>query len=149
MGTSHRRKLISNHIFQEDLDIVAVQETIKQDFEDWELKEMAANKVLAWNWIPARGHFGGLALGVNLDTFEVEETRCLHYSLWVLVRNRLTNFRYWVVDVYGPAQHEFSADFISELSDVCSSELFLSSWVGISTLSGAIEIGIGVWVIKT
>lgn len=47
VGTSHRRKLIANHILQEDLDIVVIQETIKHDFKDWELKEMAANKVLA------------------------------------------------------------------------------------------------------
>lgn len=35
LGKSYRRNLVRNHILQEDVDIVALQETIKQDFEDW------------------------------------------------------------------------------------------------------------------
>lgn len=85
------------------MDIIALQETIKQDFCDRELKEMASNKVLLWHWIPARGHSGGLAVGVNSELLEIEQTRVLQHSLWVLVRNRITNFRYWVANVYGPA----------------------------------------------
>jgi hypothetical protein len=61
-------------------------------------------------------------VGVNPEFLEIEHTKYLQYSLWVLVRNRLTNFRYWVVDVYGPAHHDSSADFILELSDTCSQE---------------------------
>lgn len=94
MGTSHRRNLIAKHVFQEDLDIVAIQETIKQDFSDGELKEMSGNKVLVWHWIPARGHSGGLAMGVNADLLEIEQTKFLQYSIWTLIRNRLSNFRF-------------------------------------------------------
>lgn len=77
---------------------------------------------MVWFWIPARGHSGGLAVGINSDLFEIEQSMMLQYSIWVLVRNRTTNFRFWVVDIYGPAQHELSADFISEISEVCSKE---------------------------
>ena len=35
---------MKEHVLQESLDLVALQETIKQDFEDWELKEMSGNK---------------------------------------------------------------------------------------------------------
>lgn len=122
VGKSHRRKLVANHVLQEDLDVVAIQETIKLDFEDGELKEMAGNKAMAWHWIPANGHLGGLAVGVNTDMCEIEDTKYLQYSLWVLIRNRLSNFRYWVVDIYGPAQHEYSEDFILELTNTCSLE---------------------------
>lgn len=122
VGKAHRRKMVANHVLREDLDIVALQETIKQDFTDGELKEMARNKVLAWHWIPARGHSGGLAVGINTELFEIEEAKILQHSMWILVRNRMSNFRYWVVNVYGPAQHNFSTDFISELSDMCATE---------------------------
>lgn len=57
---------------------------------------MVGNKIFTWLWIPARGHSGGLAMGVNHEFLEVEHTKYLQYSLWVLVRNRLTNIRYWV-----------------------------------------------------
>lgn len=46
LGKAHRRALIKNHILQENLDIVAIQETIKQDFQDWELKKMSGNREL-------------------------------------------------------------------------------------------------------
>ncbi|RLN23448.1 hypothetical protein C2845_PM07G29970 [Panicum miliaceum] len=35
------------------------------------------------------------------------------------LRNRLTNFRWSMVVVYGPAQHEHSEDFLEELGEVC------------------------------
>ena len=44
LGKSNRRDLVKKHVLQESLDLVALQETIKQDFEDWELKEMSGNK---------------------------------------------------------------------------------------------------------
>jgi exonuclease III len=38
LGKSHRRNWVKEHIILEDLDIVALQETIKHDFSDYELK---------------------------------------------------------------------------------------------------------------
>lgn len=144
VGKPHRRKLVANHVLQDDLDVVAIQETIKQDCNDKVLKDMAGNKNLLWLWTPARGHFGGMALGINSDLLEIEQSRSLHYSVWALVRNRLSNFRFWVVCVYGPAQHELSADFILELSDMCST-VELPVVMGVtSILLETIEIEIGV-----
>ena len=40
LGSSHRRKLVRNHILQENFDVVALQETIKQSFEVSEFREM-------------------------------------------------------------------------------------------------------------
>lgn len=48
LGTAHRRGFIRNHVIQEDLDIVAIQETIKQDFKDSKLKELAGNQDFSW-----------------------------------------------------------------------------------------------------
>lgn len=41
---AYRRSLMKNHVIQEDLDVVALQETIKQDFDDLELKDRAGNR---------------------------------------------------------------------------------------------------------
>jgi hypothetical protein len=41
-----------------------------------------------------------------------------HYISMVL-RSRLSNVKWELINVYGPAQHNFSADFISELSRKC------------------------------
>lgn len=118
LGKPYRRGLVRNHILQEDIHIFGLQETIKQDFSNGELKEMSGNRVFQWFWILAKGHSGGLALGINSKNFEVEDV-C---SIAALVRNRRTNFRFWVVNVYGPAQHEFSAKFVRDISSFCSRE---------------------------
>jgi exonuclease III len=148
VGKSHRKKLVANHVFLEDLDVVAIQETIKQDFTDGELKEMARNKAMVWHWTPAIGHSGGLAVGVNSDIFEIEDTKLLQYSLWILIRNRMSNFRFWVVDIYGPAQHKHSKNFILELSNCCVVETLPVVLGAISTSLGAIMIGTKVKVIR-
>jgi exonuclease III len=85
---SHRRGMILNHILQEDLDVVAVQETIKLDFLDKELKEMSGTSIFNWFWIPAKGHSGGLLLGVKDDSYEVEDVNKAKFFLGVLVRHR-------------------------------------------------------------
>lgn len=131
LGTPHRRGFVTNHILQEDLDIVALQETIKQDFSDQELREMAGNQDLNWTWSPARGHSRGLVVGIKTELFEIEQEEVSDTFIRILIRNRMmlkkirnriTNFRYWVVNVYGHAHHEFSGDFISELSSFCEKE---------------------------
>ena len=94
---------MTNHILNENLDLVALQETIKQGFEDWELKELAGNIDFKWLWIPARGHSGGMIMGVRAESFEVEDSVFENFFTGVLVRNRVTNYRYWVINVYGPA----------------------------------------------
>lgn len=82
---------------------MGIQETIKQDFSDGELKGLAGTVDFAWKWIPAKGHSGGLILGVKMDSFEIEHWELASYFLGCLVRNRLTNFRFWIITVYGPA----------------------------------------------
>jgi hypothetical protein len=114
--------LVKDHILLEKLDIVALQETIKLDFDDWELKEMAGNKDFSWRWSPARGHSGGTILGIRNDDFEIEQVESAAYFLATQIRNRITNFRFWVVNIYGPTEHENYGDFLQELSDLCGKE---------------------------
>ena len=121
MGKSSRRSLVKDHIISDSLEVVALQETIKQNFEDWELRELAGNQDFSWFWSPSKGHSGGMMIGINLGNLEVEDQVYETYFMGVLVRNRNTNHRYWVINVYGPAQHNFSNIFLQELSSFCSS----------------------------
>jgi exonuclease III len=43
LGKAYRRSLVKNHVIQ-DLDVIALQETIKQDFDDLELKDIVGNR---------------------------------------------------------------------------------------------------------
>jgi hypothetical protein len=95
--------------------LVAIQETIKHDFSDLELKELARNKDFGWFWVPARGHSGCLLTSVNVEDFEIEQTHYGTFFLGVLIRNRSTNYKFWVLNIYGPAHHNISEEFIQEV----------------------------------
>lgn len=122
LGKVYRRHWVKDHILTEDLDVVALQETIKQDFSDLELKDMARNKDFVWDWVPTRGHSGGLLTGINNENFELEQSAFGSFFLASLIRDRKTNHRFWVLNIYGPAQHHLSADFLKELHDFCVNE---------------------------
>jgi hypothetical protein len=65
-----------------------------------------------WHWTPAKGHSRGLLLGVKEVSYEVEEVNLAAHFIGCLVRDRLSNFRFWVLNVYGPAQHDLFAAFV-------------------------------------
>jgi len=64
-----------------------------------------------------------LITGVKSDSLKIEDSVVEDYFLGVLVRHRMSNFRFWIINVYGPAQHEFPLDFIQGLSRFCTDEL--------------------------
>jgi hypothetical protein len=53
-------------------------------------------------------------MGVRTESFEIEDSVLENYFMGLLVRNRVTNFRFWVLNIYGPAQHNLSDDFIQK-----------------------------------
>lgn len=70
--------------------------------------------------MPTRGHSGGLLTGVRIDVLEVEDSHLGSSFLAVLVRNRCSNHRFWVINIYGPAQHALSSGFLDEVRGFCS-----------------------------
>lgn len=86
-------------------------------------------------------------MGVKIDKFEVEQEEVSGSFIGMLVRNRMTNFRFWVINVYGPAQHEFLADFISDITSFCEKESLPLILGGILISLGIIERGTRVMVI--
>lgn len=83
---------------------------------------MAGPNDFKWFWGPARGHSRGLITGVKLDEFEIEQDFSDTFFLALLVRNKKTNYRFWIINVYGPAQHNLSEDFLQSLRDFCDNQ---------------------------
>ena len=71
-GQDGRRQQLRDYMREEDVDIVGLQETIRQDFSIPELQGLSRHKFV-WHWLPANGHSGGILLGVKDDTFEVDD----------------------------------------------------------------------------
>ena len=75
-----RRGQVREYIFNEKVDIVGLQETVKHDFADHELCELAGGANFTWFWLAAKGKSGGILLGVKVDSLEVE-----NHEIWNLV----------------------------------------------------------------
>lgn len=59
-GSRSRRRQVREYIEEHNLEVVGLQETIKETFTDAELHDMAGNKDFSWIWSPAQGRSGGL-----------------------------------------------------------------------------------------
>lgn len=53
-GSAARKGQIKDYIIKERIDIIGLQETIKQDFSDNELNDIGGNHSFHWSWLPAR-----------------------------------------------------------------------------------------------
>jgi hypothetical protein len=56
---------------------------------------------------------------IKEETYEVEEVELGEYFISMVLRSRLANVIWELITMYGPAQHNLSIDFISELSRKC------------------------------
>jgi exonuclease III len=120
LGKAARHRQTRDYISQERIDIIGIQETIKSDFSDKELADIAGGVSFSWVWLEAKGKSGGILVGVKRDPFELEDHVIREFSIQITIRNRMTNLRWDLVTVYGPAHHELSDAFILELDDICS-----------------------------
>ena len=58
-GQEGRRCQLISYLRDEDVDIVGLQEMIRQDFSVTELESLSGHK-FSWHWLPATGHSGGI-----------------------------------------------------------------------------------------
>jgi hypothetical protein len=58
-------------------------------------------------------------MGIKEDSYEMEDTDIGDFYVSMVVRQRAPNYRWEMVIVYGPVQHDKSRDFIAELSRKC------------------------------
>jgi exonuclease III len=107
---------IRDLLAREHLDIVGLQETIKRDFSQADLRSIDPQGKFAWHSLPALGHSGGILVGVNEDTFEAIAWTEGRFFLRVDILQLATNTTWTVFVVYGPADHRLSDKFLGELS---------------------------------
>ena len=70
-GVPGRRTLLKDNIRKHKIDVICLQETIRQSFSDQELHSLEVGDLFFWCWIPATGHSGGILLGVRDSLFEL------------------------------------------------------------------------------
>jgi endonuclease/exonuclease/phosphatase family metal-dependent hydrolase len=116
-GQSGRRTQFRDFIRKEQLNIIFLQETIRQDFTDQELRGLVNGELFHWHWRAAAGHSGGMLLGVKDETIEVGTIDQGPFFLSATVLHRESKFKFNFVGVYGPADHARSASFLTNLEN--------------------------------
>jgi hypothetical protein len=106
---------IAHCINDRNLDFVAISETGRRDFSQTLLDHLSGGVEFEWTSQPPRGRSSGILLGVRVDTMEVLDRSAGDYHIKLHIRNRVDNFIWSLVAVYGAAQDEFKADFLHEV----------------------------------
>jgi exonuclease III len=113
-----RRTQLKDYLRKEKIDIICLQETIKTEFTDQELRSIEPGETFHWNWVPAVGHSGGLLLGVKDfkdSLFEVGSINSGQFFISALVYHREAKFKFEIIGMYGHADHARSEVFLNEL----------------------------------
>jgi hypothetical protein len=102
------------------VDGICLQETIKSDFTVWDLTSLCEGESYEWSWTAASGHSGGTLTGVNTAVASVVgKDHGSFFSSLVLV-SREDNFKWELINVYGPVQNERKLEFIQEMNQKIS-----------------------------
>jgi hypothetical protein len=83
---------------------------------------LASGADIQWYCVPPLGRSGGILVGINAESLSVQDVivgdRCAKFY----VTNKIDNFKWVIVVVYGAAQDEHKADFLAELVRLCENE---------------------------
>jgi exonuclease III len=100
---------------EHNLDIIAVLETKRNDYNTPELAHFCANRNFSRNWSPTRGRAGGILLGINMEKFDVQGVVLNDFYTKVNLKNKVDSFEWGLIVVYGAAQDEDKNRFLQEL----------------------------------
>ena len=125
-----RKKCIEDTIIPLKVDYIGFQETKKESFSAYFLKNVIGNRNFYWNYLPANGSAGGILVGVNAYIFDIISWEIKSFSVSVIVKIRKNEIIVRFTTVYGSPYEEGKHAFISELH-----ELFVN-WDGPAIMGG-------------
>jgi exonuclease III len=70
-GWRGHRTILKEYLSLHKIDMVFLQETVKQEFTDTGLRSLEVGEKFFWWWLPANGHSGGMLTRVRDSIFEV------------------------------------------------------------------------------
>jgi exonuclease III len=104
LGGKGRRRQLKERVDINRVDIICLQETMKENFTIAELRGLASGQSFSSNWAASTGHSGGTLLGDkqgDIDATDINEGK---YYLSISIENKKDKFKWEIVNVYGPVQ---------------------------------------------
>jgi hypothetical protein len=112
-------RYISDAVNEFNLDFIGVMETGKQDMSQSNLSRLTGGAEFVWHCLPPRGRSRGILLGVRRDIFDLTLMVEGEFFVKFHLNNRVDNFKWILMAVYGPAQEDFKTAFLTELVRTC------------------------------
>jgi hypothetical protein len=94
-----------------------------EDCEDRLIRNFDANQDYLWLWNPSKGKSRGILVGVRKEFYDVCSFKQGDFMLQVNLWDKQNKVKRNLLVVYGAAKEENKINFLSELSQFCSSNL--------------------------
>jgi exonuclease III len=114
MNSTHKHNILHDLIVFHKINIVAIQETKKQDFTKKMLGSIA-NRFDIWVTLPSVGMSGGILVGCDSSQFLLEQAMIGSFSVTLMLKNRVDNTQWTFTSVYGPVDSSLKVQFWEEL----------------------------------
>jgi hypothetical protein len=114
-----KHRYIADAIKERNMDFVAIMESGKQGMQRVNLNRLLGGADFIWHCLPPRGRSGGILLGINAAVLQLSMIVEGEFFIKFHLGNKIDNFKWILMVVYGPAQEEFKIDFLSELVRTC------------------------------
>ena len=86
VGEPEKGFFIHDMIVKFDAEFADIQETKRSSFTDDWLRSVTGRFPFSWICVPAKGHSGGILLGVNCDFYDVLESEIGRFHARTLVK---------------------------------------------------------------
>ena len=120
-----KHRFVSDITKQYKLCFIAISETCRKDFTDPFLKNMCAGKNFLWHVKESNGSSGGILMGIDIRVFDIGAIEEGDFFVKFHLNNKVDNFKWALVCVYGPAQEDRKAWFLTELANFGARERLL------------------------
>jgi hypothetical protein len=107
-GRRGRRNQLRDFLINAHIDILFLQETVRQDFSLQELESLEVGDKFFWTWLPSSGHSGGLLVGFRDSCFDVGVVHKGEFLMSTQLVLKASRFFFQFVGVYGLADHSRS-----------------------------------------
>jgi hypothetical protein len=105
-----------------NLHFIALLETRRSEFMTSFLKNLCTGRDFLWHTMTPIGRSGGMLVGVDLQLFDIGAIDEGDFYVKFHLCNKLDSFKWALVAMYDPAQHDHKEIFLAELVNLCSHE---------------------------
>jgi exonuclease III len=109
---------LANKISESNYDIVCIQETKRESFDDQYLRNFCPKKLNKFEFIPSVGASGGIIIIWNGSLFNGEVDFQNEFSLSIKFTSNLSHDSWFLTNIYGPCTAERKAIFLDWFANI-------------------------------